>query len=398
MKALLRIATAALLLLTFAPFVVHACSCVMVGRGCSRGSNPSEGVIFLGKVTEKIAQARPTAAGAGDLPAGYAVHFSIDESFYGGAEARSETVVYTGAGGGDCGYPFVVGTSYLVYAGVGSDGRLSTGICSGTQPEIMVGGLLKQLRAIRDAGHGFDLVGTVFVLPKGAGYADQTESQPLEGVPVRAIGSHGGLFSTVTDPHGAYSFDWLPPDTYRLEETLPTGFSLARTAEPQPIVITAADKQVSNFGCLVNVYVRPDGQISGTVVDATGKGVPGFLTVEPADPKEAAAARQRGGLPGYDTEDGKFSLEQLPPGRYRLVFSPKTGRGINFQRKFYWPAGHGSDSGAIEISLGQHVDDVRFEVPLSELEPGAAAFGSKAAGCEFQASLVCGTLDVTRNK
>ena len=358
----------ALLLLIFSPSLVQACSCVMVGTGCGPWSLQREGAVFLGKVTAKVAQARPDAAGISDLSAGYAVHFSVDESFYGGAEAHGEAVVYTGWGGGDCGYPFVVGTSYLVYAGVGSDGRLSTGTCHGTQPEIMVGGLLKQLRALRDAGHGFVLAGTVFVSPKGAGYADQVESQPLEGVPVRVIGSHGGLFSTVTDSHGAYSFDWLPPDTYNLEETLPPGFALAQGAAPQPIVITAADKQASNFGCLVNVSVGPDGQISGTVVDAIGTRVPGFVTLEPADPKEAAAARQRGGLPGDETENGNFKLPQLPPGRYRLVFIPKVGGHMNFRQKFYWPPSNAANSGAIEIGLGQHIDDVRFEVPLTGSE------------------------------
>ena len=344
----------------------------MVGTGCGSWSSRGEGAVFLGKVTAKVAQPRPEAAGVADLPVGYAVHFSVDESFYGVSDPGAEAVVYTGSGGGDCGYPFVVGTSYLVYAGVGSDGRLSTGICGGTQPEIMVGGLLKQLRALRDAGHGFVLAGTVFVSPKGAGYADQVESQPLEGVPVRVIGSHGGLFSTVTDSHGAYSFDWLPPDTYNLEETLPPGFALAQGAAPQPIVITAGDKQASNFGCLVNVSVGPDGQISGTVVDATGTRVPGFVTLEPADPKEAAAARQRGGLPGDETENGNFKLPQLPPGRYRLIFSPKIGSRVNLRQKFYWPPSNAANSGAIEISLGQHVDDVRFEIPVSRSEQLAA--------------------------
>src|SRR6266403_3470355 len=264
--ALRPIFATALVLLIFSPSFVQACSCIVVGTGCGPWSSQGEGAVFLGKVTAKVAQPRPDAAGAPDLSVGYAVHFSVEESFYGAAEAGGETVIYTGSGGGDCGYPFVVGTSYLVYAGVGSDGRLSTGICHGTQPEIVLGGLLKQLRAVRDTGHGFDLVGTVFVVPKGAGYADQVESQPLEGVPVRVIGSHGGLFSTVTDSHGAYSFDWLPPDTYKLQQALPSRFALAHGAAPRPFVITAADKRVSNFGCLVNVFVSPDCQISGTVV------------------------------------------------------------------------------------------------------------------------------------
>jgi hypothetical protein len=323
--------------------------------------------VFLGKVTAKIDLATPATAETFNL-SGYAVHFSVAENFHGVSDSGTEAVVYTGSGGGDCGYPFVVGTSYLVYAGVGSDGRLSTGICNGTQPEIMVGGVLKQLRAIRDAGHGFDLVGTVFVLPKGAGYADQVESQPLEGVPVRVIGSHGASFSTVTDPHGAYSFDWLPPDTYNLEERLPVGFTLAQGAALQPFVITAADKQVPGFACNLDIYAKPDGQISGIVVDLAGRGVPGFLTLQPTDPKEAKAAFQRGGLPGDETEDGKFSLPQLPPGRYRLVFSPKIGSRVNLGQKFYWPPNNAGTSSAIEIGLGQHIDNIRFEVPLTGSE------------------------------
>jgi hypothetical protein len=39
-------------------------------------------------------------------------------------------VVYTGWGGGDCGYEFQVGSSYLVYAGGQTD--LGTSICSRT--------------------------------------------------------------------------------------------------------------------------------------------------------------------------------------------------------------------------------------------------------------------------
>ena len=367
MTALRSIFATAFFFLTFSPSVLLACSCVVIGTGCGPWSLQGEGAVFLGRVTAKVAQARPDAAGASDLPVGYAVHFSVDEGFY-GAESGREAVVYTGAGGGDCGYPFVVGTSYLVYAGADRDGRLSTGTCSGTKPEIISGGVLMELRAIRDRGHGFELFGTVFVLPKGAGSVDQIESQPLERVSVRAVGNHGSLFSTATDSHGAYSLDWLPPDTYNLEETLPAGFTVAEGAAPQPIIITAADKRASNFGCLVNVYVSPDCQISGTVVNATGAPMPGFVTLEPADPKEAAAARQRGGLRGDESEDGHFKLPQLPPGRYRLVFIPKIGGHLNFRQKFYWPPSNASNPGAIEIGLGQHIDGVRFEVPLSGSE------------------------------
>src|SRR5208337_3372779 len=50
-------------------------------------------------------------------------------------------------GGGDCGYPFVHGVSYLVCDGQqNGDGRLHTGICSATAPAVGAGGVLPELR------------------------------------------------------------------------------------------------------------------------------------------------------------------------------------------------------------------------------------------------------------
>src|SRR5713101_10031376 len=91
----------ALLLLIFSPSFVQACSCIVVGTGCGPWSFQGEGAVFLGKVTAKVAQARPDAGGAVELPRGYAGHFSVDENFYGGAESGREEVVYTGSGFGD---------------------------------------------------------------------------------------------------------------------------------------------------------------------------------------------------------------------------------------------------------------------------------------------------------
>ena len=42
--------------------------------------------------------------------------------------------IYTSYGGGDCGYPFVVGNEYLVYAYRAPSGRLVTSICGRTRP------------------------------------------------------------------------------------------------------------------------------------------------------------------------------------------------------------------------------------------------------------------------
>src|SRR6266478_2781186 len=85
-------------------------------------------------------------------------------------------------------------------------------------------------------------------------------------------------------------------------------------------------------------------------------------------PERSSGRKAARRMPGDETEDGNFKLPQLPPGRYRIVFSPKIGGRVNLRQKFYWPPGNAANSGAIEIGLGQHVDNVRFEIPLSGAE------------------------------
>ena len=108
-----------------------------------------------------------------------------------------------------------------------------------------------------------------------------------------------------------------------VDEDLPAGLSTWQRNSGQLPTVEVKDGDGNGSGCQVDVLSRPDGQISGTVVDAHGNGLRGFVTIKPADPIEAEAAMQRGGLPGDDTEDGSFSLPQPPPGKYRLIFYAK---------------------------------------------------------------------------
>ena len=57
-----------------------------------------------------------------------------------------EVLIVTGSGGGDCGYRFEVGESYLVYAYGSRGGRLGTNICQRT-------------RKIADAGEDIKILG-----------------------------------------------------------------------------------------------------------------------------------------------------------------------------------------------------------------------------------------------
>jgi len=365
MKILRLLFATAVVVLAFSPTAVRACLCGLVSNpwcGMFKAIDPGR-VIFLGQVVSKVEVQEPATFGNRPATVGrYAVHFIVTENFHGATGLGQEIVVNTGLGGGDCGYPFVVGTTYLVYAAT-SDSQLTTDICSGTKPEVMVGGLLRELRAIRDGARVDDLFGTIAVGPNGAGYEDLAETRPLPDVSVRIIWGAGTAFAVRTDEHGAYAFSSLPHGTYRIEPDLPAGLSTRESKAGKPLAIDIDDKDGTGAGCQIDIFSRPDGQISGTVLDATGKGVAGFITIQPADPKEAQIARRRGGLPGCETEDGNFSLPQLPQGRYRLVFHPKVGERIDFRRVYYWPPGGRGADNAIELAFGQHIEKVRFEIP-----------------------------------
>src|SRR5262245_41056089 len=58
------------------------------------------------------------------------VQLRVAESFRGDAEGTVD--LFTGQGGGDCGFPFVTGQRYLVYASRTGSGY-QTGICSRTR-------------------------------------------------------------------------------------------------------------------------------------------------------------------------------------------------------------------------------------------------------------------------
>jgi hypothetical protein len=288
------------------------------------------------------------------LPHRFAFHFSVSESFRGPAIPGQEIVVYTGAGGGDCGYPFAVGTSYLVYAFT-SKGELTTGICTPTSPAVMVPAVVRQLRAFQSGQLVDDLFGTIGTAPKGVGYDDLVETKPLADIRVRVIGDRTPERSTTTDREGVYSFQSLPADAYRVEVDLPSGMSTWQRNKGETLTVRIGAEGFS--GCRTDLFARPDGRIAGLVVDDTGKGVAGFVTIKPADPKEAEAASRRGGLPGYTTEDGTFTLWLLPPGRYRLLFRPKIGGNVDFRIPAAW-------SDTVDVGFGQHIENFRFKVSL----------------------------------
>ena len=108
--------------------VALACSCMAPGPPAEE--RESADAVFCGEVVAAEPTQRQTDYG--NLQQ-VRVEIALGSVWKGVPEG--ETVeLWTGSGGGDCGYHFEVGEDYLVYAYEGDDGSLSTGICSRTRP------------------------------------------------------------------------------------------------------------------------------------------------------------------------------------------------------------------------------------------------------------------------
>jgi hypothetical protein len=141
-----------------------ACSCVPPGQVPQQKAQSTR--VFSGRVVkiERLprdgrhwfsrlgdwfkALARPAHAPEDvDVQPHRQVTFQVEETFKGPAARRIQ--VTTGMGGGDCGYPFDVGQTYVVYAH-GSLSAPATGICSLTGMASEPRSGLGELRALAD--------------------------------------------------------------------------------------------------------------------------------------------------------------------------------------------------------------------------------------------------------
>lgn len=334
-----RFVLAASFLIFCTPSLVSACSCVVGGGKCDQSWNRGN-VIFTGTVTRELTSTKRFER---------IFELSVSESFRGPAVAGRDITIYTGTGGGDCGYRFKVGTSYLVYAHLDGN-RLETSICSHTNPTAETAHMIQQLRALHKGERVAALFGMIRKYP--IYFADPPpEVKPLGGSRVRVIGSNNFEQSTTTDQEGVFSFSTLPADTYRIEVEPPPGMSNWHLNRGYPFKAEIGATEAP--GCLATLAFGAVGRIKGKVVNEYGSALAGSVTLEPADPRAAEEARRSGGLISATTETGDFELLLAGPGRYRLSYRPKAGGGPPVM------------SEVITVNLGGRVDDFRFKVPAT---------------------------------
>ena len=227
------------------------------------------------------------------------------ETFLGASDITS---VDTGMGGGDCGYAFQPGETYVIYArGDKTSGRYSTGICNRTRPLSQASEDLDYLRsAARTPSNLGTLRGTV--LRTDTNYGGTSQRNPYPGIRVVVRGKDVQE-ERQTDANGRYEL-LLPPGEYEVKAEAPEGL-YASTLLPRVQLRNAR-------GCAeANISLASDGRVRGRVVDARGQAVAGL-------PVELVTRVQygftRAGQPVATGTDGTYEFTRVPPGTFYVAF------------------------------------------------------------------------------
>ena len=212
-----------------------------------------------------------------------------------------ELEVATGLSLDDCGYPFVKGASYLVYAYRDErDGRLYTSSCTRTKRTASASEDLQYLRGLALTPRTVAISGKVQRYLSYAGNNAQA-NVPIEGAVLSVEGADQPK-EVRTDASGNFKVTGLKPGTLKLKLHLSDELTAYRSERVL---------KFESAGCASEVfYVVDNGRISGRVLDAEGNPVSGVGVV--------MLPRTGWAINWYAKTDqeGRYKASSIPAGEY----------------------------------------------------------------------------------
>jgi hypothetical protein len=220
------IAPFAILAFLLVPLRALACDCPYWGAPCKAfAATP---VIFCGRVT-KISQVA-IKLGSGEVYQQRIVTFEVEPG-YRGLESHAVTQGVSGFSGGDCGYDFLVGVEYLVYAAPHpATGKLYTGICERTRLLSAAADDLEYFSKKDDPDHGAGIEGWIDELSRDRNNNTDVVG-PLKHVQLSINGAkHRWTITTGED--GRFRLWGLPPGRYHVTPNFSPKFvPMSRTVD-----------------------------------------------------------------------------------------------------------------------------------------------------------------------
>ena len=340
------------------PAILPACSCMTGSPPCEAAWKAS--AVFLGTVAE-LSHERREADAKGLIQAngflGTHARFEVVEPFIGMEGRGKEVAIRTGMGGGDCGYSFKAGQSYLVYAYESKDGILVATICSRTAPENQAHFDLIYLRSLR-GGLQSGFISGVAADGNARPHYDPalrlSTQTGLSGVKVTLTGQDKNE-SLITGEDGLFRFDQLNPGKYHV----------AVSKKNYSVQYGSSEVEVHAGGCaFAQESLVLDRRIVGQVVAADG--MPGtgiqvqMVPIKPDQPNQlpfpVAEAKT--------DSNGNYELKDLRPGTYYLGInlSRTPSKDMPYTRYFY--PGSEALANAGFVTIGEEAETKTYDFPI----------------------------------
>jgi len=234
-------------------------------------------VIFTGVVVEGLDRA---------------TRYRVSRAFKGVSEADTVEI-------GDASEAVELGQQYLVF-GSRTNGRLHSPACGGVWPIAKAAEPLRYLEMWLAGNTPNQVMGHLALNATGDPQVYRRFQRLVPTASVEIAGEEGPPIRPRTDAQGDFSATVPKAGRYKVSAVIPQWIS-----EP-PI----REVLVPERGCATTtVWLRPDGQVAGQAVSATGAPVPGVL-LKLGDMRTVTGAQ------------GKFLFRGVLPGRYRLGVNP----------------------------------------------------------------------------
>ncbi|HEX8492538.1 MAG TPA: hypothetical protein VF658_06825 [Pyrinomonadaceae bacterium] len=362
MKVHLSFLIAVIALVLGSAVEVKACSCVPERPVCE--SFGSASAVFVGKVvgaaeqkTEKNDDGTTTTYDVG------AIHFVIEEAFS-GVKGRKKVTIRSGTGGADCGYWFLRGERYLVYAYGDLKQGLGTSICSRTRLLNDADEDLSFLRQLPVEGSGIKIHGMVGKLGDNNDEKVGRSIEGLGGIIVTITNKLGKRIELVTDSSGSYEISSLKPGEYEVRAALPEHYYSDEYSVRKVKVI--------DRGCAIEDFLAiPNGQISGRIVDVEGNPVKkAKVVLIKTSTQGRFSMRDEIATDYVNDEKGRFELNQIAPGEYLLGVNLTLSAAADepYPPTYYPGVSDRAQASIIKVGLGEKLVNYTLRLPpkLSE--------------------------------
>lgn len=345
MKSILLLAATALLFLI--PEPAHACSCAYTTPATAYNDVAA---VFIGKMVGGTETNIVTTRDGKEinLESGD-VTFEVSK-VYKGSIGKTVTISVASHKGSSCGtYGLVRNVEYIVwaYSRDKDSGKLYTGVC--TRTRSVSGSSSKEdldfLNGLPPIGSGGSITGSINLDTKEAMGGG---SKNLANISVSIESIQTGKVDVVTtNKDGKFKLLGIPAGHYKVTPKVPKGYFIEEPSD---------EVEVDDLGTATTGFeFQYNGHITGTIKDRNGQAFD-FGSVGIDD--KALWLR------GYsDGKDGKYQINGIPPGRYRLFIEVKDAANGK-EKKYYYPGTYDVRMAKwITVGLGKTVQAADFVLP-----------------------------------